>query len=301
MSSARDASPGPEPRISVVVPHFEDLGGLEHCLDHLDRQSLPRATFEIVVADNNSPCGPAAIERLINGRARLTVVPEKGAGPARNGGVAVARGDVLAFTDSDCRPEPGWLAAGLAALGEYDFVGGAMEVLVDDADRMTPTEAFEYVFAFNNRRYVMRKGFTVTANLFCRRDLFEQVGGFRVGLSEDVEWCQRASAAGFRLGYAPEAVVGHPARKTWAELRKKWSRTNKEAFLLYTARPGGWAVFLARACLMPLSAVAHTHKVLASAKLPSFGQKLSALGVLYRLRFWRLMESFRLILDNKAN
>jgi GT2 family glycosyltransferase len=293
-------SPAPAPRISVIVPHYEDLAGLALCLDDLERQTVARDAFEIVVADNASPSGAEAIEQVIGGRARLAVVSEKGAGPARNGGVAASRGAILAFTDSDCRPRPGWLAAGVAALDESDLVGGAMEVLVDDPARMTAPEAFEYVFAFNNQRYVTRKGFTVTANLFCSRALFETVGGFRVGLSEDVEWCQRATAAGFRLGYAPEALVGHPARRTWPELRKKWARTNKEAYLLYGSRAGGLALYLARACLMPFSAIIHTPKVLASAKLRRWDQKISALSVLYRLRFWRLADSWRLVMDSKS-
>lgn len=287
------------PKLSVVVPHYEDLSRLALCLDDLERQTLPRDAFEIVVSDNASPCGLEAIEKVIAGRARLVLAPEKGAGPTRNSGVGVARGEVLAFTDSDCRPEPEWLAAGLAALDAHDFVGGRMKVLVDDPDRMTPTEAFELLFAFNNERYVTRKGFTVTANLLCRRELFDRVGGFRVGLSEDVEWCQRATGLGYRLGYAANAVVGHPARKTWAELRKKWARTNKEAYLLYASRPGGLWVYLARASLMPLSALAHTPKILMSPKLARWDQKLSAIDVLYRMRFWRLIDSIRLLFENR--
>jgi GT2 family glycosyltransferase len=180
-------------------------------------------------------------------------------------------------------------------LAEYDFAGGRMTVLVDDPERMTPTEAFERLFAFNNERYVTRKGFTVTANLFCGRALFDQVGGFRVGLSEDVEWCQRAAARGYRLGYAAEAVVGHPARKTWADLRKKWTRTNKEAYLLYSSRPGGLLIYLLRACLMPPSALVHTPKILFTSRLTRIDQRLSAISVLFRLRFWRFTDSLKLL------
>ena len=210
-----DAPGGPLPRISVVVPHFEDLHGLGLCLDDLGRQTWPRDEVEVIVADNASPSGAAAVAAVIGGRARLVVVAEKGAGPARNGGAAVARGEILAFTDSDCRPEPGWLAEGVGALSRFDLVGGRMRVLVGDPERMAPAEAFEAVFAFNNEDYVNRQRFTVTANLLCGRAAFERVGGFRAGVSEDFEWCRRAEGLGYRLGYAPAAVVGHPARRTW--------------------------------------------------------------------------------------
>jgi GT2 family glycosyltransferase len=295
-----DPARSPAPQVTVVVPHYEDLENLDLCLTDLTRQTYPRDAFEIIVADNASPSGVPAVERAIAGRARLVVVDEKGAGPARNGGVGQAKGAVLAFTDSDCRPEPDWLKNGLAALAEYDFAGGRMTVLVDDPKRMTPTEAFERVFAFNNERYVTRKGFTVTANLFCGRALFDQVGGFRVGLSEDVEWCQRATARGYRLGYAAEAVVGHPARKTWVDLRKKWIRINRESYLLYSSKPGGRLTYVVGSCLMPLSALAHTPKILLSTRLPLVSQKMSAIGVLFRLRLWRFKDSLQL-LSQKEN
>lgn len=284
--------------MSVIVPHYEDLGGLALCLDALERQTFPRDAFEIIVADNASPAGPEAVAAAIAGRARLVVVTQKGAGPARNGGVAEARGEVLAFTDCDCRPEPGWLAGGLQALSAWDVVGGRVDVLVDDPEAMTPTEAFEYLFAFNNYRYVTRKGFTVTANLFCGRDLFDKVGGFRVGVSEDVEWSRRATRAGWRLGYAPDAVVGHPARKTWAELVKKWRRTNREAYLLRSSTAMGVFSYITKTALLPLSALAHTPPVLLSRKFRKFSDKIACIQILYRLRFWRMRNSMELLLKN---
>ena len=280
-------------RVSVVIPHYSDLQSLATCLAALERQTTP--PDEIVVADNASPQGEAAVAQVIAGRARLTTVPEKGAGPARNGGVAVATGDILAFTDCDCVPEPGWLEAGLRALGAHDIVGGAMKVLVADEAGLTGAEAFERVFAFDNRDYVLRKGFTVTANLFCAREVFERVGGFRVGVSEDLEWCQRARGAGYRLGYAPDAVVGHPARRTWAELRRKWLRLNEESFGLALAEPGGRLKWFVRALAMPASAVAHTPRALTSPRLSRASDRAKALGTLFRLRVWRAVHAIALL------
>jgi glycosyltransferase involved in cell wall biosynthesis len=284
--------------VSVVVPHFDDLRSLDLCLTDLCGQTFPAEAFEIIVADNASTAGTQAVAAVIAGRARLTTVHDKGAGPARNGGAALARGDILAFTDCDCRPDPGWLAAGVAALSQYDIVGGRMLVSVDDREHMTPTEAFEAVFAFNNQRYVTQLGFTVTANLFCEKALFEAVGGYRVGLSEDVEWCRRATKMGYRLGYAPLAAVSHPARKTWADLLKKWRRTNKEAYELYASRRGGLLIYLARSSLMPLSAVLHTPAVLMNRSVPNSRQKWAAVGVLFKLRLWRFADSLKLVISS---
>ena len=284
-----------KPRVSVVIPHYRDLRGLDLCLTALTRQTYPVDDFEVIVADNNSPEGEAAVAEVIAGRARLIVVREKGAGPARNGGVALARGDILAFIDSDCVAEVEWLAEGVTALADYDFIGGRVTVLVDDPATMSGAEAFERVFAFDFKTYITKKGFTGAGNLFCSRAVFDQVGGFRVGVSEDVEWSHRARGKGLRLGYAPRAIVGHPARRTWDELWGKWRRLNAETYGLYRERPGGDLKWLVRSLALPVSAVLHTPRIFASDQLNTGRQRLAAVGTLFKLRFWRLGDALRLL------
>jgi len=286
---------GGRPRLSVIVPHYNDLQGLARCLDCLDQQTLPREQFEIVVADNNSPQGREAVAAVIGDRATLVVVTEKGAGPARNGGVAASRGDILAFTDSDCLPEPEWLVSGLEGLKSYDFVGGRVRVSVPDPERMTGAEAFERVFAFNFEDYINRKHFTGSGNLFCARTLFDAVGPFRAGVSEDVEWSRRALAAGFRLGYEKRAVIWHPARRDWAELLAKWRRVNRESFGL-AGGPRARLVWMLKACALPASAFVHSGRVFTSTELSTARQRLLALGTLFRLRFWRSWDAWRIVL-----
>lgn len=285
------------PAVSIIIPHYQDLDRLDLCLSALMAQQGD-LDFEIIVADNMSPCGEAEVLQAIAGRARLTIATDKGAGPTRNAGVAAAKGKLLAFTDSDCVPDTHWLRHGVAALAEYDVVGGRMVVLVADADRMTGAEAFERVFAFNNRRYVEEEGFTVTANLFCARALFDQVGGFRTGLSEDLEWCRRATAAGYRLGYAEEAVVGHPARGDWKELVGKWRRINAETFGLFLSRRHGRLQWAVRSLALPLSVVRHTPMVMRSAAIAGLPTRMRALGTLVRIRLWRMGDAYRLLFRN---
>lgn len=284
----------PVRRVSVIVPHYNDLAGLDLCLADLEKQSYP--LHEIIVVDNNSPVGLDAVAAVVRDRAKLVVEMEKGAGPARNGGARAATGEVLAFTDSDCRPEPDWVLHGVEGLAQWDFVGGHIKVLVDDPRRMTPTEAFETIFAFNNERYIKRLGFTGSGNLFCAKTLFDHVGGFRPAVSEDVEWSQRAGAMGYRLGYAPRAVVGHPARRNWEDLVKKWRKTNREAFLLSATRKNGRIRFFLRTLLLPFSILAHAPRVVVSRKLPSVSARIGALYILTRVRMWRLKDAIGLCL-----
>ena len=286
------------PLVSVIVPHFNDVERLNLCLAALQRQSLPRDRFEIIVADNGSPQGAHAISEVIAGRAVLTEVFEKGAGAARNGGVALARGQIFAFTDSDCLPDPEWLGEGVKALQNYDLVGGRMHVLVRDPAHPTPAEAFELVFAFHNDAYVRGRGFSVSANLFCRRELFACVGPFATtGVSEDTEWCLRARAMGYQIGYAERASVGHPARRNDTELFGKWRRMNQENYLLTLRGKGGRLLWLARTLALPASALVHSPRALLSPRLPTLSARLGALGVLWRLRVWRTWDSFRLLMQ----
>jgi GT2 family glycosyltransferase len=280
---------------SVVIPHYNDPAALDLCLTALEAQSFPRDRFEIIVADNASPCGIDAVRAVVRDRARLVEVPEQGAGPTRNGGAAVADGKWLAFTDSDCVPQPGWLEAGLRALERVDIVGGSMTVLVDRSRPLTPAEAFELVFAFDNQTYVEKKHFSVTANLFVRKADFERVGGFRTGVSEDQEWCLRARAMGLRITYAADAEVGHPARTSWADFLRKWRRLVDEQYLITREWRFGRLRWLVKSWVLPFSIAAHVPRILKSRHLRGMSERISAISALVRIRLWRIVEAHRVL------
>jgi glycosyltransferase involved in cell wall biosynthesis len=283
-----------EPRVSVIIPHYQDLQGLELCLSRLEAQTFPASDLEIVVADNASPCGLPAVKAVVAGRARVVVCTEKGAGPNRNAAVAASRGKILAFIDSDCQAEPGWLAAGVDGLDRFGLVGGRVTVLVADPARMTGAEAFEAVFAFDFKTYIERLGFTGAGNMFCTRETFDRVGPFMNGVSEDKEWSQRAVEKGVSLGYVEAAVVGHPARRNWGELVAKWRRLNQESYLLHRKRGGALVTWILRCLAMPVSAIAHTPKVLAARSLKGGRARFKAVTTLYRIRLWRLADGLRI-------
>lgn len=275
----------PDPRISVIIPHLDDLAGLRACVACIGAQTLPRDRFEIIVADNGSKAALADIEAAAPG-ARVVRITERGAGPARNGGVAASTFPVLAFTDSDCLPEPQWLERGLDALTQADLVGGGVSVSVADPARPTPSEAFEAIFAFDNRTYVEAKGFSVTANLFTTRAVFDAVGGFRGQVPEDLDWCHRARARGFHIAYAEDARVSHPARRSWPELTRKWRRLTREALALDRQAGTPPIAQALKALSVAVSPFAHAGRVLSADRL-DLAAKLAALGVLFRLRLLR--------------
>jgi GT2 family glycosyltransferase len=277
--------------VSVVIPHYDDLANLTRCLASVRRQTFPYDRFEVIVADNNSAGGVAAVERIAPD---IIVVPapEQGAGPARNAAAAVARGVYLAFIDSDCIADTNWLDEGVAALERFDYVGGQVVTTIAKTRYPTPAEALEVVFAFDFKKYIAKKNFSGTGNLFVPRTVFEQVGGFRAGVTEDVEWCRRANAMGFRLGYAERAIVYHAARQEWSDLRSRWDRMMREDILLAMERPGWRLRWLAYSAIVAASPLAHWFPVLRSRRLVGLHAKGRGLFGLLRIRTYR---SYRMI------
>jgi glycosyltransferase involved in cell wall biosynthesis len=283
-----------QPFVSVVIPHYNDLDALSICIASLQRQTWPAEGMEVIVADNNSACGLDAVIAVATG-CRVVPAPVQGAGPARNAGAAAARGEILAFIDSDCDPQPNWVENGVRALANYDFAGGRVVTAARNPLRPTPVEAWEVVFGFDFERYILVEGYTGSGNMWVWRKIFDAVGGFRAGVAEDMDWSFRARAAGFRLGYEPAVVVSHFARSDWPELLKRWRRVLAEHYLLTREKPFGMLRWAARTGGMPLSIAPHSLKVLRSDRLLSARDKLSSLAVLVAHRLWRTYYMARLM------
>lgn len=291
------------PELSVVVPHYDDSARLRLCLQALEEQSFPREKYEVIVSDNDSPSGVEEVAAQFPGTTFLRE-SRRGAAHARNSGVSAARGQLLAFTDADCRPDREWISEGVRALALVDLVGGAVVVTCEDEDRPTAIELFERVFAFRQSMYVTKRGFAATANLFARRAVFNAVGTFRQGGPEDADWCRRALATGFRIAYAPRAIVRHPARRTWQALARKWDRLIEQS--REEARPErSWRarwLWIARSIAVGASPLGHAVRVLLSPRLDGATQRLRCLAVLVRIRVRRarLMLRWRaLVADSR--
>lgn len=271
---------------AIIIPHYNDVIRLRRCLEALVPQ-LSDST-EVVVVDNGSTedLGPVTA-----GFAQVRFVTEtrKGAAEARNRGVAETGAPLIFFLDADCVPEPDWVEAAFAVVSQGDLVGGAISVFDETPPPRSGAEAFEAVFAFHNGDYIRDKGFSVTANLVTRRDVFDATGPFFAGVSEDVEWCRRAVSKGFHLAYAETLRVAHPSRSDWSALRRKWRRMTEEGFGVNGKDPGARVKWAGLALLMIPSILAHAPKVLRHPALKGPDERLAALGMLARLRLQRMV------------
>ena len=200
------------PAVSVIVAARDAAATLPRTLAALAGQEVDGG-HEVIVVDDGSTDATAAIARAAG---LGPVLAGDGAGPAaaRNAGAAVARAAVLAFTDADCFPAPGWLAAGARALGRADLVQGA--VAPDPAAGLGPFDRSLWVDADH--------GLYQTANLFIRREAFDRAGGFESWLGaatgkelgEDVLLGWSARRVGARAAFAPDAVVHHAVHRRGA-------------------------------------------------------------------------------------
>ena len=214
------------PEISVIIPVFT-AEPLALCLEALEQQTLPRQAYEVIVVDNGAADTLAAIVARFP-RVRVLRETTVGSYAARNTGAREARGEMLAFADADCIPDPGWLAAGREALAggpESSVVGGRV-TLFWHGESPTPWELYDSLVAFNQEVLIRTRHYGVTANLFVRKKVFAAVGPFNQALLSggDRDWGHRAVALGCDLRYCPAAEVRHPARASLAELNAKHRR-----------------------------------------------------------------------------
>ncbi|MBI5837850.1 MAG: glycosyltransferase [Candidatus Eisenbacteria bacterium] len=207
--------PAAAPRFSVILPTRNRKLPLLRALASLESQSLPRETYEIIVVDDGCVDGTAA---ALEARARaggLSVARTPGLGPAaaRNAGLALARGRILAFTDDDCEVPREWLERLADALGPggADAVGGSARNGLPSALAGVYQDMAGHFYRVHNRE-PGRARFLTTNNFACRRRALDAVGGFderfRLGGS-DREMAQRMVERGLRVDYRPELTVMH--------------------------------------------------------------------------------------------
>lgn len=232
------------PAVSVIVPVYNDPSGIRTTLESLVDQSAPRTEYEVIVVDNGSSDGTRDVVKRFADRfdnVRLAVESElQGSYAARNRGIRVARGSVLAFVDADMSVDPDWLSRAIGVLEATDA-----EYLACDVRIYQPGRDEGLVGKYNRRtdlqvgRFVRRMRFAPTCSLFVRRSLLDDVGHFdpRFRSSGDLEFGHRVDAAGRTLYYAPEIVMYHPARTTLRALLRKSFRIGRGKVELHRFYP----------------------------------------------------------------
>jgi GT2 family glycosyltransferase len=203
------------PKVSVVVCAYNAADTIDECLTSLGRLNYP--DYEVVVVNDGSRDNTGDIARR-HTCATVIDTPNNGLSAARNTGLHHSSGAIVAYTDADVRVGEDWLTYLVQPFLTSDVVGsGGPNVAPPDDPWMAqciarapggPTHVL-----LDNRIAEHVPG----CNMAFRRDVLLEVGGFnpiyrRAG--DDVDLCWRVQARGWKIGFAPAALVWHHHRAT---------------------------------------------------------------------------------------
>ncbi len=296
-----------KPLVSVIVPVYNDAQRLALCLDALEKQSYPALAFEVIVIDNGSDRSPQeVVDRF--GFAKLVVETKAGSYAARNKGLSLAQGEVLAFTDADCLPRPQWLEQGVDRLqelgGDGGVVAGHIKLFCQDPQRPRGVELYDCMVSLDQQKKVEQEQVAATGNLFANRRVFDAVGLFDANLMSggDAEWTQRSVAAGFPLVYSAEACIDHPARSSLGQMLCKKRRLvggDEDLRQPEDAKRGAmrllriaWNSFVPR-----LWRYWNRSK---DSRVNGLGQRVRLIGVLLAIQYMTVWEKIRVRLGGKV-
>jgi len=211
--------------VSIIVPTFNGASRIGNCLNALLAQTAGR-DVEILVVNDGSTDETASVVTSYPG-VRLTTQRNAGPAAARNLGAREARGAILLFTDDDCVPMPNWLDAMLAPFSDLEVVGAKGIYRTNQRSLAARFVQIEY-----EDRYHLMSGqpsidFIDTYSAAFRRNRFLEMNGydtsFPVACAEDIELSYRMSARGWKMKFAPAAIVYHTHPDSlWRYLKKKY-------------------------------------------------------------------------------
>lgn len=291
------------PFVSVIVPVFNDAARLKICLEALEAQTYPKSLYEVIVVDNASDEGQniqGVVAQFSQAIAAFESTP--GSYAARNRGISLAKGEVIAFTDADCIPCHRWIEAGVNCLRESDcgLVAGEIEIFFKEPSRPTPVELYESIAAFHQKQWLEKEHFGATANLFTWKKVIDRVGKFVATLKSagDREWGNRVATFGYKQSYSREACVAHPARSS---LKEVYSKNMRIIGGLYDLQNKKYQSKLLRNWAFTLTFIANiippcffVYNAFLDSRLQRIEHKLKASSVMFLIRYMSAWELFRL-------
>ena len=216
------------PVASVIIPVYRNTEGLRPLLQSLKRQTYPQGLNEVIIVNNDASTDFADIKHEFD-FVRIVREEKEGSYAARNKGIRIAKGDIIAFTDADCIPARDWLENGvlsLRAINNKGMIAGHIEVTFLNPSNPNACELYDALCSFRQKEFIEENKFGVTANLFTSKTTIENVGVFdsRLVSGGDCEWGYRVFRRGFLQRFCANTVIRHPARRSLRSLILKGLR-----------------------------------------------------------------------------
>jgi glycosyltransferase involved in cell wall biosynthesis len=219
---------------SVIVPTRDRHDQLRLCLEALEHQTL--SGFEVIVVDDGS-LDAGTVADVVAGapHARLLVASGGGPAAARNLGAADARAPLLCFTDDDCRPEPGWVAAIADSVdrGAEAVAGPTFAAITTNPSSVASQTVTNHLMEESRDDVCGTVGFAPTSNVGCLTEVWRAVpfdDRYPSAAGEDRDWCARLAAQGVALHVEPAARVGHAQDLTLTAFWRQQARYGRGAF-----------------------------------------------------------------------
>ena len=253
---------------SIVIPAYNSVKLLSRCLEALEKQSAPKAEFEVTVADDGST--DETLEMLSQFKAQTelnlqwTSIPNSGPGNARNAGVAKSAGSWIGFIDADVIPDPDWVKNAIQLIQQKPDAG-AFEGRTEVTQRNLATPFTHQTENTDGGRYP-------TCNLLVRRNLANFHPAYLIPFREDTDLAFSILASGYSIIFAPALIVEHPP------LSSSYSRP------LVLARRYYYDGLLARRFPSRYQLELDAHQIF-GLKIPHLKRKLYAIFVLSQIVF----------------
>lgn len=221
------------PFISIIVPTYNAEKTVGKCIESLF--VLEYSNYEIIIVDDDST--DKTKEILAEYKNRIRVIEERHSGPSRcrNTAVLEAKGEFIAFTDSDCVVDRNWLKELMKGFVDSDVVsvGGSQYSPADETEFGKRVQAFFELTGFlsgyikgKNHNQIVEVVHNPSCNVMYRKKVFLEIGGFDEKLwpSEDVDLDYRLKKGGFIFMYNPKAIVYHYRPENLRQLSKMMYR-----------------------------------------------------------------------------
>jgi mycofactocin system glycosyltransferase len=243
------------PLVSVIVPVRNRANDIAACLQSLLRLRYPPEKLDLIVVDDASEDGTSEVISTFPVHC-ISMAKRSQASFCRNVGAQQAKGEILAFTDSDCQADALWLRELVPAFREpgIGVVGG----VVDSVFEAKAVDRYEKVKSslhmgrwFRRSEQTDRLFYVPSCNLLTRKDLFVELGGFRADLhvGEDVDYCWRVQDRGYEVEYRPRGKISHRHRNSlWGFCSRRFDYGTSEPLLQHLHRSR------AKILLLPLAA-----------------------------------------------